>query len=81
MNFRWLWRKRTKKESDSMQHDKDQDARMEATLKASEETEKLISRVHQLAPAVEAHTAVSRRLRRDNGFAYLMYNEAFRGKE
>lgn len=81
MTFRWPWRKKTDKESDIMGREEDQDARLAATIKASERSDKLIARVHQLAPVVEAHTNVSRHLRQDNGFAYLMYNEAFRGKD
>lgn len=81
MTFTWPWRKRADKESGAMRHEKDLDSRLAATVQASEQSEQLIARVHQLAPVVEARTNASRRLRRENGFAALIYDIEYRGKE
>jgi hypothetical protein len=81
MTFRWPWHKRADKGSGAMRKNNDIDSRLAAAVRASEQSEKLIARVHQLSPVVEAHTNVSRRFRQENGFAYLMYEQAFKGRE
>jgi hypothetical protein len=56
----------------------DQEKRLSDAHRLVAESEKLLESVDQRAPKVQAHANEMRQLRRENGFAAIVY-DAFRG--
>lgn len=63
-----------------MTDEEDQARRLRAAREASQQSDKLIAHVEKLEPQIREHVGESRRLRNENGFAYLMQQIAFRSR-